>query len=155
VLLGAFGAAMIACNTAWTFVFLRAITEAMIGVRTGINSAIYQLGGAMGGTVASVLLATFGLTDTARLLRERGVPPEQMAAVLAATNALLDPNTPDPATLDPAVAQQLIVGYQAIYIASYERVLYIVAAVCLGGATVAWFALRARARREEMKLAPE
>jgi hypothetical protein len=78
-----------------------------------------------------------------------------MDQALAAMSVLLDPNTPDPAMLDPAVAGQLMVGYQLIYVATYERVLLIIAAVCLGGAAVAWFGLWARTKEDEVILTLE
>ena len=105
--------------------------------------------------MASALLATIGLANSARQRRAQGVPPTQMDEAPAALNALLDPNTPDPATLDPTVAAQLVAGFKLIYIASDERVLLIIAAVCFVGAAVAWFALRAKTERGEVTLAPE
>jgi MFS family permease len=163
VLLFVFGAAMIACNTAWTFAFLHAIDERMIGVRTGINSAMLQLGAVAGGTVASALLATLGLAEAARLLRERGISPAELDAVLASLNALLSAATTDPTALDSAAAQQLIAAYRLVYVASYERVLLVIAAVCFvgsaaavgGGRTTARLGLRARAESEELTLAGE
>ena len=88
------------------------------------------------GTVASALLATIGLSSYAQWLQAQGVPRTQMDEALGALNALLDPNTPDPTTLDPTIAQQLVAGYDLIYIASFERVLLIIAAVCFVGAAV-------------------
>jgi hypothetical protein len=46
-------------------------------------------------------------------------------------------------------------GYQLVYVASYERVLLIIASVCLVAGAAAWFALRARTEHEELTLDTE
>jgi MFS family permease len=155
VLLFAFGMAMIACNTAWTFTFLSAIDDRMIGVRTGISGALFELGSLAGGTVAGALLATIGLAEAARRLRELGAPPAELEAALASLNALLDAAESDPTVFESAVAQRLMAAYRLVYIASYEQVLLIVAAVCLIASAATWLALRDRAAAKELTLARE
>jgi MFS family permease len=155
VLLLAFGAAVIACNTAWTFAFLNAIDDRTIGVRTGISSAVFQLGSVAGGTVAGALVAAIGLTEAAQRLRAQGAPSAELDEALAALNVLLDAATTDPTALDSAFAQRLMAVYRGLYIASYEQVLLIIAAVCLIGGAAAWFSLRAKTEDEELTLAHE
>jgi DHA2 family multidrug resistance protein-like MFS transporter len=155
VLLFVFGMATIACNTAWTFTFLSAIDDRMIGVRTGISGALFELGSLAGGTVAGALLATIGLAEAARRLREQGVPPVVLEAALASLNTLLDAAATDPTALDSALAQRLMAAYRLVYIASYEQVLLIIAAVCLMASIAAWRSLRARTTTEELTLARE
>jgi MFS family permease len=150
VLLFSFGMAMIACNTAWTFVFLSSIDDRMIGVRTGINGALFELGSVAGGTVAGALLAAIGLAEGARRLRERGAPPAELESALASLNALFDAATTDPTALESAFAQSLMAAYRLVYIASYEQVLLIIAAVCLIGGAAAWRSLRHRTEVKEL-----
>jgi hypothetical protein len=155
VLLLAFGAAMIVCNTAWTFIFLTSIDDRMIGVRTGISSALFELGSVAGGTVAGGLLAVIGLTEGARWLREQGASPNDLDAALASLDLLLDAATTDSTALDSVAAQQLMSVYRVVYIASYEQVLFIIAAVCLIGSAAAWRSFRAKTEAEELTLVRE
>ncbi len=155
VLLLAFGAAMIVCNTAWTFIFLTSIDDRMIGVRTGISSALFELGSVAGGTVAGGLLAVIGLTEGARWLREQGASPNELDAALASLDLLLDAATTDSTALDSVAAQQLMSVYRVVYIASYEQVLFIIAAVCLIGSAAAWRSFRAKTEAEELTLVRE
>ena len=103
VLLLLFGAAMIVCNTAWTFLFLTSIDDRMIGVRTGINGALFELGGVAGGTVAGALLAAIGLAEAGSRLRTQGASPSELDAALSTLNVLLKAATTDPTALEPAV----------------------------------------------------
>jgi MFS family permease len=155
VLLFLFGMTFIACNTAWTFTFLSAIDDRMIGVRTGISGALFELGSLAGGTVAGALLATIGLAEAARRLRELGAPPAELEAAVASLNALLDAAATDPTAFESALALRLMAAYRQIYIASYEQVLLIIAAVCLMASAATWLALRDRAAAEELTLARE
>jgi hypothetical protein len=155
VLLFVFGAAMIACNTAWTFSFLTAIDDRMIGVRTGISGALFELGSVAGGTVAGALLAAIGLAEAARRLRAQGAPSVDLDAALSSLNVLLDAATTDPTVLDSTVARQLMAAYQLVYIASYEQVLLIIAAVCVTVGAAVWFGLRARTESEDLTLVRE
>ena len=155
VLLFVFGAAMITCNTAWTFSFLTAIDDRMIGVRTGISGALFELGSVAGGTVAGALLAAIGLAEAARRLRAQGAPSIELDAALSALNVLLDTATTDPTVLDSTVARQFMAAYQLVYIASYEQVLLIIAAVCMVVGAVVWFGLRARTESEDLTLVRE
>ncbi|NTU79928.1 MAG: hypothetical protein HGA45_11075, partial [Chloroflexales bacterium] len=54
---------------------------------------------------------------------------------------VLDPATPDAALVDPAVAARLLADYQLVYLAAYERVMLLIALVCLAGSLLAWFGL--------------
>jgi hypothetical protein len=67
----------------------------------------------------------------------------------------VDPTAGDPSTLDPSVANQLVAGYHLSYIAAYDQVLLIIAAVCLIGSAVVWFALPTRTERGEIRLDAE
>jgi hypothetical protein len=127
----------------------------MIGVRTGISGALFELGSLAGGTVAGALLATIGLVEAARRLREQGAPPDELEAALASLNALLDAAATDPTAFESALAQRLMAAYRLVYIASYEQVLLIIAAVCLTASAATWLALRDRAAAEELTLARE
>ncbi|NTU83883.1 MAG: MFS transporter [Chloroflexales bacterium] len=143
LLLLAFGAAMILANVAWTAVFLSSMPEDVVGVRTGINSSVFQLGGSLGSGIAAALLADLGVSFYERLLVAAGVPAQRLDQAVAALNSLLDPATPN-AALDPAVGERLLGGYQIAYLAAYNRVLLTVAGVCLVGSLLAWFALPRR-----------
>ncbi len=46
-------------------------------------------------------------------------------------------------------------AYQVVYIASYEQVLLIIAAVCVIVGAVVWFGLRARTETEDLTLVRE
>ena len=107
--------ALVIANTAWTTTFLRSISEDLVGVRTGISTSIYQLGGAIGAAATSGLMAVLGMADYKRQLQAAGIAPGQMEAALAALNTLLDPATADSAPVDPAVAGHLLAGYEMMH----------------------------------------
>lgn len=140
LLLFVFGAAMVLAGTVFTFAFFISMPDDALGVRTGINSSVRQLGGSLGNAVATGLLATYGLATYQRLLQSAGVPPERVNEALAALNNILDPTSPG-AAVYPEIGERLLAGYELSYLVAYERVLLIAAAVCLGGALLAWIAL--------------
>lgn len=141
VLLLAFGAAAVLANSAWTAIFLRALPQDAVGVRTGINSSALAVGASLGGSLPAALLTRIGLEQYTRLLLASGVPDERLEPALAALNRVLDPATPDAALLDPALAARLLSGYRLVYLAAYEQVLLVIALVCLIGSLLAWFGL--------------
>jgi hypothetical protein len=122
----------------------------VVGVRTGINSSVTQAGGALGGALTTSLLVIFGLADYQLRLLAAGVERARLDSALTALNTILNPATPDP-DLDPAVRDQLIAGYQLTYLAAYERVLLLVAAICLLGAVVVWWGLPHNARAAQLR----
>lgn len=143
-LLLAFGATMVLANVTWTAVFLLALPEDVVGVRTGINSSVFQVGGSLGNAVPASILATIGLLQYTQMLLAAGVPRRQVDDAVAALNSLLDPSAPD-AALQPGASELLLAGYQLAYQLAYERVLLIIAAVLLVGSLLAWVGLPRRA----------
>lgn len=146
LLLTAFGAANLASVTAWTSLFFSVMPKDTIGVRTGISSSVFQSGGAIGGALTAGLLVIFGLTNYEARLLEAGVDPVQIDGALAVLNTVLNLAMAD-AGIDPAISEKLIEGYHLAYLAAYDQVLLIVAAICLVGAAVMWFGLPEKNRR--------
>jgi hypothetical protein len=107
-----------------------------------------QIGAAVGGTLAAGLLATFGSADFRRRLIIEGIPSERTQDALTVLDTLLDPATADAVLADPSIAERLIVGYQATYLAALDRVLLILALICAVGGAVAWLGLRPRSSAE-------
>lgn len=140
-LLLTFGAAAVLANSAWTAIFLRALPEDAVGVRTGINSSALAIGASLGGSLPAALLTRIGLDQYTQLLLAAGVPGERLDAALAALNRVLDPATPDAVLIDPDVAARLLFGYKLVYLAAYEQVLLLIALVCLIGSLLIWFGL--------------
>jgi MFS transporter, DHA2 family, multidrug resistance protein len=139
-LLLVFGASMVLATTTWTALFLTAVPDGVVGVRTGINSAVFQMGGILGSLVPAALLVQYGLATFERLLLSAGVVEEQIEDALAALNTLLDPAQQE---LGPPaeIGARLLANYQIAYLDAYSRVLLIVMLVCLAGAALAWFGL--------------
>ena len=145
LLLVVLGAANVAAGTAWTSLFFTLVPKDAIGMRTGMNSSIIQAGGAIGGALTSSLLVSFGLADLLRRLAAAGVDSSETEAALSALNTILDPATSD-AGIDPSIRDRLAAGYQLTFLAAYDRVLLIVAVICLAGAVVVWFGLPPKER---------
>jgi MFS family permease len=141
VLLLAFGAAAVLASSAWTTMFLRALPADVVGVRTGINTSVVQVGASLGASLPAALLTRRGLAEYTQLLLAAGVPAERVDAALAALDHVLDPATPDAALVDPAVAAQLLAGHQLAYLVAFEQVLLVIALICLMGSLLAWFGL--------------
>ncbi|NJM05322.1 MFS transporter [Candidatus Gracilibacteria bacterium] len=140
LLLLVFGAVMVIANVTWTAVFFLAMPDDVVGVRTGINSSVFQLGGTIGGSVTAALLVDIGLSFYRQLLLVGGVPGDRIPDALAALNTILDPATPS-AVLDPAIAERLLAGYQLAYLMAFNRVILLIAAVCAVGSILVWYAL--------------
>ncbi len=140
LLLFGFGAAMVLAGTVFTFAFFIAVPSDALGVRTGINSSVRQLGGGIGNAMAAGLLAIYGTAIYQRMLLIAGVPSERIDEAMGALNIMLDPTSPGAAAF-PDVGARLLAGYQVAYLAAYERVLLITALVCVIGALIAWVAL--------------
>jgi MFS family permease len=149
VLLAFFGAASIVANTAWNGVFLLHIPNDLAGVRTGISTSITQIGSAVGIALTSDMLLQVGRADYAGRLLAAGVPARWIGAALDALNAILNPASPDAAAIDPIIAARLLAGYQLSYALAEERVLLVVAGICLCGSLVAWFGLGRQKRAVE------
>ncbi|MBC8161301.1 MAG: MFS transporter [Roseiflexaceae bacterium] len=154
LLLAVFGAANVAASTAWTSVFFNLVPKEAIGMRTGMNSSVSQAGGAIGGALTGSLLVSFGLADYLRRLVTAGVQGTQIDAAMAALNTILNPSTADTA-IDPSIRDQLIAGYQLTFLAAYEQVLLIVAAIVFVGCVVVWFGLPAKERTAPTLLVEE
>jgi hypothetical protein len=140
VMLLAFGAVMVLANITWTAVFLLALPDDVVGVRTGINSSVFQVGGSLGNSLPATMVATFGLAQYTQMLLAAGVPRLRLDEALGALNSVLDPATPD-AALNPAVSERLVAGYQLAYLMAYDRVLLILAVILAIGSLLAWFGL--------------
>lgn len=140
LLLFLFGAAMVLAGTTFTFAFFISVPSDALGVRSGISSSVSRLGGSLGNSVAAGILAIYGAATYEQMLLAAGVPPERIAEALGALNIILDPSSPG-AAVYPEVGSRLLAGYQVAYLASYERVLLITAAVCAIGSLLAWLAL--------------
>lgn len=140
ILLLAFGAVMVLANVTWTAVFLQALPEDVVGVRTGINSSVFQVGGSLGNSLPATMVATFGLAQYTQMLLAAGVPRLRIDDALVALTSVLDPATPD-AALNLAVSERLVAGYQLAYLMAYDRVLLIITVILLVGSLLAWFGL--------------
>lgn len=140
VMLLAFGAVMVLANITWTAVFLLSLPNDVVGVRTGINSSVFQVGGSLGNSLPATMVATVGLAQYTQMLLAAGVPRLRIDEALGALNSVLDPATPD-AALNPAVSERLVAGYQLAYLMAYDRVLLILAVILAIGSLLAWFGL--------------
>lgn len=140
VLLFVFGAANVGANTAWTAIFFTLVPKDALGVRTGINSSVSQVGGVIGAALSASLLASFGMVDYLGRLLAAGVDRIQIDAALAALNTILSTSSFD-VPIDPAIRDRLLSGYQTAYLMALDRVLLIVAGIGLLGCAVLWFGL--------------
>ena len=140
LLLAGFGAANVAANTAWTAVFFRLVPKDAIGVRSGINSSVAQAGASIGTALSAALLASFGVVEFLRQLVVAGNDRAQRDGALAMLNSLLDP-LGDAMPLEPGLGGPLIAAYKVAYVAAFDRVLLIVAAISVLGCGVVWFGL--------------
>jgi len=102
--------------------------------------------------VTGALLAAIGLAEVGRRLRAQGAPSFELDAALSSLNVMLDAATTDPTALDSVVARQLMAAYRLVYIASYEQVLLIIAAVCVIAGAAFWFGHRTRSEAEDLTL---
>jgi len=144
-----FGAALLIGSTAWLTVFFRSIPGHLVGVRAGINTAISQLGAAVGMALSSVVIVNQGLADYEQRLISAGVPSEKVDGAMTALTALLDPATPDPAMLPPELANGLLEGYKSSFLAAFEWLLIGVGFFCFLATVLAWFAARQVLKSQE------
>lgn len=140
VLLLATGIGSTMADSAWTSTFLRSVPGALIGARTGMNSAIKRTGDLIGTTLTSALLATAGSSDYVRRLLSEGVGEERLEQAREALDRLLDPATVAAAAGDPAIVDLLLSEYRLSYAAAYERVMLVLALICLLASLLAWIA---------------
>lgn len=140
LLLLVFGASLVLATITWMTLFLTSVPDGVVGVRTGINSAVFAMGGTLGTLVTGGLLVEYGMAAYARLLAGAGVAPEGAEQALAALNLLLYPGA-DTSAVPADLAGRLLAGYQIAYLDAYGRVLLIIALVLAAGAAVAWFGL--------------
>lgn len=138
LLLTAFGASMVLATITWTATFLTAVPEDVVGVRTGISSSVFQMGGIFGNIIPGALLVQLGVAAYDRLLESAGVPPERSAEALAALNSLLDPTVLE-LGMPPDIASRLIAGYEIAYLDAFGGVMLLLALVCAAGAALVWF----------------
>lgn len=143
LLLFAFGAAMVLATITWTAAFLTAMPDDVVGVRTGINSAVFQMGAILGSLACGALLVQYGSAIYERLLTSAGVAEDRIDRALAALNTLIDPAVAA-TELSTDIAGRLLAGYEIAYLDAFSRVLLIVALVCALSAALAWFGLPRR-----------
>ena len=74
-----------------------------------------------------------------------GVESAQTDAALDTLNTILNPALSD-TMIDPSVRERLLAGYQLTFLAAYDRVLLIVAVICIAASVVVWFGLPPKER---------
>ncbi len=140
-----FGLGFLVASTAWSNLFLSALSADLVGVSSGINKAAGLVGGALAGVVLGTVAQFSGLSDFAGRIANLGLSAEQQSRALDALNETLR----TPFTLaedDPRVIVQLTLLslYRESYSVGTASALLVGASLCVFSGALAWFWLRPR-----------
>jgi MFS family permease len=155
LVMASFGIGSTMASSAWTASYLGAMSGELIGVRTGMNTAIGRTGDVVGMTLTTALLATVGSGDYLQRLRSEGVTEERIQRANEALNSLLHPATVAAVTTDPRIAEYLLAGYRLSYLVAFERVMLVLTVISLLASALAWVGLRSRESHAVISVATE
>lgn len=128
--------------TAWTTRFFQVVQRDAVGANAAINNGTGLIGGALGSTLGGALLVAFGQADFRNRLQAIGT---NESLIERAAEALGYALRLDPSDLGERQRALLAVGldaYRQSYAVAFSNALFVLAALCLGGAAVVWFGLR-------------
>lgn len=145
IALAILGAGASIANVPRTDLLFRAVRPERVGIAAGLNGSAFLLGGALGNTAVTAMIAVSGATTWEAQLVAGGLTPEQAAAAsegaqraifLATAHPYLEPSYLDVASQVP--------GWDAIFTAGFTDAMLVLAAVTTVAALVAFIGLRDR-----------
>ena len=136
-----FGCGFLAAQTTWTTAFMSAMPDAVVGASAGVTKATIATGSALAGVLLGLVVVLVGQADLIQSLTAEQLTVAQVTAAVVALNAALAAGAAStltiPAELDPA----LRAAYFESYTVGFGAAMLVGAALCLGAAALAWFAL--------------
>ncbi len=141
--LAVFGISIIAAKTIWTNAFFQILIDRYIGLNAGMNSATLLVGGALGGVLATELLAWFGQSSFVRqstsMLMSEGVLRslyDDISAAISVGEVIGIKN------LALTVSSGFYTQYRDAYITGYVLTILVIMLLCLLAALVIFRGIR-------------